>query len=78
MKKWVLVRLSQYKLDKAETSVLGKGLNFALSPSAVPVRDFVLTTEKTCSHLPSNQAEVMRLDKAKRFENARLANPNIN
>ena len=75
-----MVNLYKYKLDKAETSVLGKGLNFAVSPSAVPVEDFVLTTEKACSHFPPNQAlaEVMRSDKAKRFENARLAKPNIN
>ena len=34
LKKWV-VNLSKYKLDKDETSILTKGLNFAISPQDV-------------------------------------------
>jgi len=61
-----VVNISKYKLDKSESSVLAEGLNFAVSPSAVPVKDFAITTEKACSHLPPNRAEVMRSDIASR------------
>ena len=61
LKKWV-VNLSKYTLDKVETSVLSKGLNFAVTPSVVLVEDFVVTTERACSHLPPAQAECLRSD----------------
>ena len=76
MKKWV-VNLSKYRLDKAENSVLAKGLNFDVTPCAVPVEDFVVITEKVCSHLSPDQAQTMRSDIANVMKKARLAKPNI-
>jgi len=44
--RWI-VNISKRDLDVPERSVLSKGLNFAVSPSRIPVEDFVITTEKS-------------------------------
>ncbi len=40
-----LVNLSKYKLSRDETSLLAKGLNFAVSPKHMPVEDLGIATE---------------------------------
>jgi len=45
LKKWV-VNISKYKLSEPETSVLAKGLNFAIAPSTIPIDEYVLSLRK--------------------------------
>jgi len=58
-KRWV-INLSQSQLSKAQTEVLAKGLNFAVTPVALPKEDFVVATEKACCQLNSDEAEELR------------------
>jgi len=55
-KRWI-VNISKKELSEAERSVLSKGLNFAITPEKVPVKDFVVATEKVCGKLNQNDAE---------------------
>jgi len=48
LKKWV-VNIFKYKLSEPETSVLAKGLNFAVALAVIPTEEYVLSTEKACS-----------------------------
>ena len=45
LKKWV-VNVSKYKLTDDQTRVLGKGLNFAVTPDKLPVEEFIIATEQ--------------------------------
>ena len=40
-----MVYLSSRQLNEHETSVLNKGFNYGVSPSTIPVEDFVVATE---------------------------------
>ena len=46
IKRWV-VNLSKYKLNQDQTSVLSKGLNFAISPHRIPSNDIIVTNKAT-------------------------------
>ena len=45
LKKWV-INLCKRELSKAETTVLAKGLNFAVSPDKLPMNEYIVQTEK--------------------------------
>ena len=49
--------LSSRKLSEPEESVLNKGLNYAVSPQAVPVKKFVVATEVACNRLDAKDKE---------------------
>ena len=76
MKKWV-INLSKYKLSKPQGSVLCKGLNFAVSPSKIPVNDFIVATELACDNLPNSEATVLRAEIAGVLRTTKLRKPNI-
>ena len=57
--KWV-VNISSRKLTTPEVSVLENGLNFAVSPDALPVNDIVVATESACKNLPDDKAAELR------------------
>ena len=48
--RWVM-NLSTHLINEAETSVLTKGLNFAVTPQSLPVTDFITTTEQACMQI---------------------------
>ena len=52
--------VSDKNLTEAETSVLKKGLNFAVTPQTTPVVDLVTVTETACRYLDKNNADVLR------------------
>ena len=56
---WV-VNLSSRQLSEPEESVLNKGLNYAVSPQAVPVEEFVVATEVVCDRLDAKDKEEIR------------------
>ena len=57
--KWV-VNLSSRQLNEHETSVLNKGLNYGVSPSTIPVEDFIVATEVVCDKLQQADKEELR------------------
>ena len=57
--KWV-VNLSSQQLNEHETSGLNKGLNYGVSPSVIPVEDFIVATEVACDKLQQAEKEELR------------------
>ena len=71
------MNLSKYKLNPAETSVLSKGLNFAVTPTSIPVEEFVVATEKASFSLKPEDADRLRADVVNVLRRARPAVSNI-
>ncbi|XP_072046302.1 uncharacterized protein [Amphiura filiformis] len=76
LKKWV-VNLSKYKLNAAQTSVLTKGLNYAISPSKIPAEEFVLATELACKHLPLADGIQLRAKIASTLKSSKVPEQNV-
>jgi len=76
MKRWV-INLSHVDLSKAQTNVLARGLNFAISPTAIPTKDFVVATEKACRSLSTSEAEDLRNTVAGILRTAKQPKSNI-
>ena len=57
--KWV-VNLSSRNLDNSEVSALKHGLNFAVSPDYVPVKDVIVATELACKNIANDKAAELR------------------
>ena len=55
-----MINLSSRDLKADEVSVLEKGLNFAVSPDTLPVKDVIIATESVCKELPGNKAAELR------------------
>ena len=51
LKEWV-VNLSQYKLTNPQTTVLGEGLNYTPSPTAIPYEDYIIGLFQIIMNLP--------------------------
>ena len=76
LKKWV-VNLSKYKLNKDETSVLAKGLNYAISPTDVCAEDFVIATEVACRKLPTADSVQLRAKVASILKSSKPPENNV-
>ena len=76
--KWV-VNLSNRSLTEDETSLLKKGLNFAITPITVPINDYVIGIESACKLLgyESKLAESLRSECVKTIKTAKMPHPNI-
>ena len=61
LKRWV-INLSKYKLSESENSVLAKGLNFAVTPTKVPVKDIIVATEVVSKKLDNTSATHLKAD----------------
>ena len=57
--KWV-VNLSSSTLGNSEVSALQHGLNFAVSPDYVPVKDVIVATELACKNIANDKAAELR------------------
>ena len=57
--RWV-VNLSKATLSKSEIDVLKKGLNFAPSPSRVPIPQFIASVERCLSAVTPDEATAVR------------------
>ena len=53
--KWV-INLSKVELTQAQTSVLSKGPNYAISPNNIPNLDYITAIETVCSKLKEEEA----------------------
>ncbi|PNF41399.1 hypothetical protein B7P43_G14428 [Cryptotermes secundus] len=58
--KKTVVNLSGVPLEEAAYSALSKGLNFAVAPSSIPVKDILCGVEKAVMVLPEETAEEIR------------------
>ena len=76
LKIWVK-NLSKYKLNKEQESVLAKGLNFAITPSKIPVEDFIVSTEEACASLDQGQGEALRFEVTKIISSSKPPPSNI-
>ncbi|XP_072050219.1 uncharacterized protein [Amphiura filiformis] len=76
-KKGHVVNLSKYKLNAAQTSVLTKGLNYAISPSKIPAEEFVLATELACKHLPLADGIQLRAKIANTLKSSKVPEQNV-
>ena len=57
-----MVNISKHKLSKPETSLLAKGLNFAVAPVEIPVIELVVAAEQACAKLPNSEATALRAE----------------
>jgi hypothetical protein len=75
--RWV-ANHSKHVLTEHEKSVLGKGLNFAITPSKLPVKDLIAATECASSliHDPTKKAS-FRSDVVKAIKHAKPPKQNI-
>ena len=76
LKRWVL-NLSKRPLNDAETSVLEKGLNFAVTPSKLPTDDLIVAAEQACSLLETDEAHQLRPKLSSIISSAKPPTPNI-
>ena len=76
--KWV-VNLSDRTLSPEETSLLKKGLNFAIAPPSTPVLEYVIGIESACRCIgaDSHQAAKLRADCVRILKQAKPPKDNI-
>jgi len=55
-----VINLSDQKLDDAVSSLLQKGLNFAVTPQSTPIEDILTSVEKAILSLPVEKVEEAR------------------
>ena len=60
LERWVLNRTS-VTLTKPQNDVLRLGLNFALAPNRIPVKDFIAAVETATPKLDDNAADDLRM-----------------
>ena len=70
--------LSKYKLNKAQNDVLEKGLNFAPTPTAVPVDEMIIATEKACWKIPEEERNTLRVKIVGALKSAKMPKSNLN
>jgi hypothetical protein len=58
--KGTVINLSDQKLEDGATSLLQKGLNYAVTPRTIPMEDIFAGVEKAVQSLPVETAEEAR------------------
>ena len=76
LKKWV-INNTQRKLTEAQTSVLAKGLNFAVSVDKIPNEEYIIACEKACWKLSPGEAQNLRAEIAGVLKSAKIPESNI-
>jgi hypothetical protein len=74
--RWV-INNSKRGLSPTESSVLKKGLNFAITPTKLPINDIIAQTESAARKLPPTAADSLRSEVVRAVKNAKLPPPNI-
>lgn len=70
--------MSRHNLTQVERSVLAKGLNYAVTPSKIPHKDFILVTELACEKINNpGQKAALRNEVAGILKTAKLPPSNI-
>ena len=78
LKKWVINK-SEYNLTGAQTKLLGKGMNFAVSPQTndAVVNDYIVATEVACAGLNNSEASQLRAEVVGALKSTNNAKSNI-
>ncbi|XP_072044077.1 uncharacterized protein [Amphiura filiformis] len=76
LKRWV-INTSDRKLTKPQTTLLAKGLNFAVSVDKIPNDEFIVACEKACWAIPNAEAQNLRAEVAGVLKSAKIPPPNI-
>ena len=74
----MVINLSDQILDDAVSSLLQKGLNFAVTPQSAPIEDILTGVEKAILSLPVEKAEEARQETVrilKKLEPSRSLGP---
>ena len=74
--RWV-VNLSDITLKPAAESLLRKGLNYAVTPSKLPVDEIITATEEACKQLPPGKADLLRSDVTRTIKNTKPLKCNL-
>ena len=69
-KRWV-VNASDRDLEANEISLLRKGMNFAITPRSVPVKEILTAVEQGISNLPRDAKDEVRGDICNIIKNAK-------
>jgi hypothetical protein len=72
-----VVNLSSHELNHSELSVLNKGLNFAISPSSIPVDNLICCIEDSIKTLADEDKDQVRQDCAVILRNSKPPKSNI-
>ncbi len=72
-----IVNVSSRELTPMELNLLSKGLNFAPSPSHVPMTELIAATEYGIKQLPEGEANLVRCDVYRTLKKAKPPRPNI-
>ncbi|XP_011859451.1 PREDICTED: uncharacterized protein LOC105556945 [Vollenhovia emeryi] len=70
--------LSSQTLSPAETAILAKGHNFAVTPSRIPTEEIISQIETAIFHLPPEAGNNIRQQSAQILRKAKLSIQNIN
>ena len=73
----LVINLSSRTLNPTELQVLALGLNYAISPSTIPVNEIITSTEAVARKLDSNTPEQLRAGVSNALRTARPPCPNI-
>lgn len=76
--RWVINK-SAYTLKDNEESLLKKGLNFAVTPSTIPIHEYITGIETACKHIDNDKGDKDRLQTecANILKRAKLPKHNI-
>ncbi|KAJ8890337.1 hypothetical protein PR048_009845 [Dryococelus australis] len=74
--KKVVIDLSDKQLDEATITILSKGMNFAVTPTTLPIEDLVYVVESSILHLPVTLANEIRAETSRILRKAKLPLPN--
>jgi hypothetical protein len=75
--KKAVVNLSDVPLEDAAYPALGKGLNYAVAPAALPIEDFLRGVEKAVRALPEEAAEEVRQETVRILKASRKGKDNL-
>lgn len=64
-------------MNEATISVLVKGMNFAIAPHTLPVKDIACSTELAIKDLPLSEAEEIRREVSRILKTAKPPKRNI-
>ena len=74
--RWVM-NLSDRQLSEPERDILKRGLNFAVTPTKLPVAELITCTEVACKQLNSEVSEALRLEAIRTIKHAKPPSSNI-
>jgi hypothetical protein len=76
-KKTTVINLTNKPIDPAITSLLEKGLNFAIAPTYLPIEKFITGIEAAIQHLQQETAEEIRNEVCHILKNVKKTKSNV-